>query len=289
MNNNRNHALGFVAVVSTLALLSGCAITRELRTIDGAVPSSTLGEIHRIAASAEGDQLLIAAHTGVWTTTFDGTSWQAPQPSGSTEDLSELAVLSDGTLVGIRHEDASQLLTSDDAARTWTTSQMPAGAAYSELTAGGGTLFASNAGKLQTSDDLGETWTTLGETEIGSMSASQTDGQLLWIIGSDGLVESRDGGERFSDVPDSPQTTLVTSTADESHPGSIATTGGDRRIWTREGADEPWRAKGRYVGTARLLTYVPGDTPYLAIVDDRGLIVSPDYGYSWTALTEGTK
>ena len=280
--------LAGAATVTALVLLSGCTATRDLRTLPDAVPRSDIGQIHALAPSSSDDTLYIAAHTGVWSTSFDGQDWQTPTRLPVNQDLSALAVFGDGSLIGARHDtsEASTVMSNDEGS-SWNEVPLPAGANIERLAAGDTAVFAYDGANtaLMRSSDTGQTWTELASTGVEGLAAYQGSDDLVWAIGGDGLVASRDGGVTFDDIPDTPQSKLVTSAGDDSHPAAVATAGGDRRIWTHAGTDEPWRAQGRYVGTATAISYVSGRTPFLALVDDRGLLVSDDYGYGWTALT----
>lgn len=295
MNNTQRRvhlsAVSGIAVLG-VALLSGCVPTSSIvHVVDAAPEPIELGVIHALEADPLDGSLYIAAHTGLWRAGYsDGGVMEAPQPISTGTDLTSIAALPDGTLVGAPEElDGSTVLGSTDGGATWRTISAE-GFIPSLLDVSGERLIGYDAENdtLRSSDDLGITWTELGSIRLRDLTIASSDSSRMWVLGEANLSVSSDGGASFAKVANTPALAWIAAGGTADHPSELIALSTKNRVWLRESDDEAWRAQGRYVGSATAMAYFTGDAPYLAIVDERGLMMSSDLGYRWTALTEPT-
>lgn len=280
-------AAGATAVASALAL-GGCMPTTGVRTADDAADARAIGEIHALEFDPTDGGLLIAAHSGLWRAEFDADGLGAPQPINARIDLATIAAFPDGTLVGVTDDTGPGATTelSADSGGTWEPVESDE-FAPTMLDAAGARLvgYSGEDDSIRTSDDTGKTWAEQSRADIRDLAVAAGDPSRIWVLGEENLADSSDGGGRFEKVRDTPGLSRIVAGGDADHPVELVAFGADRRVWTREGDDEAWRAKGQYVGDVSAVAYSAADAAYLAIVDDRGLLVSTDLGYRWTALT----
>jgi hypothetical protein len=265
-------------------VMTGCVPTRELRTVSDAPALEELGEVHAISADPANGRLYVAAHEGIWVAERPDSDWQALDRVGDVDAVAVI-IADDGTLFASAHsEEEGALLSSDDGGAAW--KAVDGEPIVADLLRSSGATLAAHDGRnqsLRVSRDEGLTWEPRTTTAVRDLAVDLTDGDRMWILGGDGLEQSTNGGRDFSPVRNTPQLARIASAGGD---GKLVALAQDRgRIWTWDGDDSAWRAKGRYSGTATALAYSDGDAPYTAVVDDRGVLVTDDFGYSWTALT----
>ena len=272
-------------VVVAAVLLAGCVPTRDLRTVDNAPSIQDLGEVHALAVDPQSGRLYVAAHEGIWVAERSQSEWQPPERIAD-QDLIALAVGDDGTMMATADSDAeSALLTSEDGGATWA----PIDGELIDadlLRIGDGRVYAYDDADraLMSSDDGGRSWELRNTVDLRDFAVDRGDADRVWLLGGDGLQQSTDGGANISRVRDTPQLARIAWAGEESHEALVALAANRGRIWTRDGDDSAWRAKGRISRSATALAHYGGAEPYTAVVDERGVVVSEDFGYSWTAL-----
>ena len=270
-------AASALAFASTIAL-SSCARSETVQIAPSSVTLGDLGQVHALEFLAPNDSLVIAAHDGIWVMRSSDEGYEAPVQT-STTDIIDLTALEDGRQLGSSHAESDQaeaLLTTADVA-TWTLVNAESARAPSIIETAEDTLigYFPFDGTLRASDDDGYTWETQTELDTGSLAYDR--GGILYAIGEGGLLRSADGGRTFDQERDEPNLLRVVTAS--SIRGLIGI-GADRRVWTRANAQSVWRATGRVEGDPG--PAASSDEAVLALIDDRGLVISPDAGYTWT-------
>ncbi|MCU1424508.1 MAG: hypothetical protein JWM51_799 [Microbacteriaceae bacterium] len=142
--------------------------------------------------------------------------------------------------------------------------------------------FDSGAGRISVSTDGGATWKQGAEIAIRDLSADPAVPGTVYATTAEGLVLSVDYAATFTALPDTPPLFLVDAMGDTSL-DSLVGVDVDGRVWAATGAGS-WRVTGTVSGQAQALTFVAGPDPALIVVDDRGVVVSPDMGTTWRTL-----
>ena len=275
---NRKIRAASVLALASAVTFSSCARAETVPIAPSSITLADLGQVHALAFLPQDDSLVIATHHGVWVMPSSSKGYEAPEQT-STTDLIDLAALDDNRLLGSGHAESDEeaaLMTTNDLA-TWTLVNADSAQTPSIIETAADTLigyFPSDS-TLRASDDTGDTWHTQSELDTSSL-AYDGDG-ILYAIGDGGLLRSTDGGRTFDQERDEPNLLRVVGTSTTR--GLIAI-GADRRVWARANEQSAWRATGRVQGEPGAVA--SSDEAALALIDDRGLVMSPDTGYTWT-------
>ena len=267
-------ALALASVVT----FSSCARAETVPIAPSSVTLADLGKVHALEFLPVEDSLVIATHQGVWVMRSSDEGYEAPEQT-STTDLLDLTALDDGLLLGSSHAESDQeaaLMTTADLA-TWTLVNAESAQAPSIIETAEDTLigYFPSDGTLRASNDGGDTWDTQSELDTGSLAYDRAG--ILYAVGEGGLLRSTDEGRTFNQERDEPNLLRVVAA---SASGGVIGIGADRRVWTRANERSAWRATGRVEGDPGAVA--SSDDAMLTLIDDRGLLISPDAGYTWT-------
>ena len=275
--NRTIFAAAALALASAMAL-SSCARSETVQVAPFSVTLGDLGEVHALEFLPQDASVVIATHDGVWVMRSNDEGYEAPVQT-STVDVIDLTALEDGRLLGSSDAESDQepaLVTTVDLA-TWTLVNAESAQAPSIIEAADDTLigYFPSDGTLRTSDDGGYTWNAQSSLDTGSLAYDGVG--ILYAVADGGLQRSADGGRTFDQERDEPNLLRVLAASPR---GGAIGIGADRRIWTRADARSAWRATGRVEGDPGAAA--SSDTTVLSLIDDRGLLISPDTGFTWT-------
>lgn len=182
------------------------------------------------------------------------------------------------------------LITSLDGATTWKTLSLGGEADFHDLavvTDPSGTVriygYNAGTGTVMFSDDGGNSWIAGAKLALRDLAADPTQPGTVYATTAEGLAMSIDNGASFALVPDAPALYLVDTWQDSETVGLVGIAA-DGKVWVKTGA-ESWRpTTGVVAGEAEALTYTSSPTPALLVADDRGIVVSRDFGVTWRVL-----
>ena len=277
-----------VVVAASTMILTGCSTQGDLQVQASETTLADLGVVHAIEIVPATGAILVAAHNGVWAIERDGAAVAAPLQLAS-EDLTDLAIVSDGTLYAISETAVGRgggLVRSVDDGVSWSAGPTIAENVPSMLAASGHQLIAyfSSDQTVRTSVDGGESWTVRSSIELRTIAPDPTDVRTIFAIGDGGLLRSMNGGDDFEQIRDAPDLRQVAVLGGPEHDGGLIGATRDQRVWSRLSEQDAWRTTGHSTGAVATLAYASRPSPLLAIVDERGLALSEDLGYRWTVV-----
>lgn len=279
--SRRRSAIAAGVAVAALGL-AGCADAGAAPTPSSAPPEASLAaleHVHEVAFS--GEDLLIASHQGVYA--VDLESGALDLVGGTRFDAMGMAVTDAGVLasghpgaqvddvfvapnvglIGLDGEEWASISLSGEVDFHALTASAD-GAAVAGLPSGETAVLASGDG--------GATWQRGAQLEARDLVFTD-DGGLVATT-ADGLMRSTDGGATFAAVEDAPLLVLIAADAD----GFVGVDAEGAVV--RSGTDG-WQTLGATEGAAAAIAVADG---MLAVVDDRGLVISRDDGDTWEVL-----
>lgn len=181
------------------------------------------------------------------------------------------------------------LITSTDGAETWQTVSLHAESDFHDLAAirlSSRELrvygYDATRSTVRVSDVSGETWTDGATLELRDLVVDRADPDGVLATTANGLMVSDDAENTFTPLTSAPSLYLLDAVDPASGGGFVGVdTGGI--IW-HSGKDDAWISVGRTQGVPEALAFVGGQTSWLLVSDDRGVVASDDFGSSWTPL-----
>lgn len=216
-----------------------------------------VGDLGRIAVSFDG-----------------GSSWQRPE-SGTTQDLWDVDVRSDGTALAVG--DAGTILRSTDWGTTWTS----VGAATALLRGvhvhpDGTAVAVGHGGLIRRSTDHGATWSTRASgTTVDLVDLSMPSAEVVYASGIDTLRKSVDGGASWTAI-----TTMAAASVTGTSRVAAAT---DDTVWLFQahvgGWDASWAARSTDGGATWTRPFA-GNWPMVSspLALDSGTVLIPGEG-----------
>ncbi|ARJ07550.1 hypothetical protein B5808_19315 (plasmid) [Cnuibacter physcomitrellae] len=284
-------------------MLTGC-------TSQDAPPGDTaseFGHVHGLGYDPGAGIVFAATHLGVWAlpaselpSSFGAGSLASP-PDGvplliedRRQDTMGFFVTNDGLLLASGHPDPTDtaaptnlgLISSDTAAREWTTVSLAGEADFHDIAAtttstGASRIYGYDAtrGLIRISDDGGTTWSDGATMDLRDLTIDSTNPDRVYATTASGVQISDDAARTFTAMPDAPALFLI-ATTDTGLVG-IDTSG---VIWASDGAG--WIQGGTVTGEPQALAFVSGSAPWLLISDDRGVVATADLGATTVPLVK---
>jgi hypothetical protein len=276
-------------------------------TTPSAEPAIEFEHTHGLGYDPSTGIVFAATHTGVWElptnrlpSSFGSGSLVSPPNDAPIliedrqQDTMGFFVTETGTLLGSGHPDPADpaapanlgLITSDDAARTWTAVSLTGEVDFHDIaatTAPSGALrvygYDATRATILISDDNGTTWSDGAALELRDMTTDPSNPDRIYATTAAGLQVSNDVARTFTPVADAPALVLIDA-SDTGYVG-IDTAG---IIWSNDGAG--WVQGATITGSPQALDYVGGSEPWLLISDDRGVVATADFGATTVPLME---
>lgn len=268
-----------VAAVGVL-LLAACGTDPTSAGADGA-PDRPMGHIHGVAWDETSDQVVVAAHGGLFRIDEAG-----PAPVGPSIDLMGFAIGPDGAYLGSGHpgpgaelDEPVGLIRSTDGGRTWAPVSRAGESDFHGLTAGAG-LVAGFDGELRVSTD-GRDWQTRSTPAEPHVLAASPAGSRLLATTADGLLASEDRGASWAPVG-TPELLLAVDWADDETVVGVGLTG---RVVVSADAGATWTPGPREFGEVSAVHAYrdAGSLVVLVVAGDR-VLRSTDGGATATPL-----
>jgi len=291
--------------------MSSCASTSAPETASDST-NAEFGHVHGLGYDPTTGRTYAATHNGVWLlptgalpATF-GNGEPNDQPAGAPQQIADRAqdtmgflVTDTGLLLGSGHPDPQEqptlnppnlgLITSKDGAETWQSVSLRAETDFHDLTAiplptGELRIYGYDATRstIRVSDVSGKTWTDGATLELRDLVVDRSDPNRLLATTAYGLMVSEDAAKTFTAVTDAPSLYLVDA-LDLASGGGFVGVDTDGTIW-HSGNDGTWISVGTTQGVPEALTFVGGQTPWILINDERGVVASDDFGATWITL-----
>lgn len=264
------------------------------------------GHIHAFGIDASSGTAYVATHAGVWKlppldsepvaqADLDG-------PIGGTA-MDAMTFTMDGTAMYLSgHPDPAEypdldpanlgLLVSNDRGLAWKSLSLWGDTDFHDLAVfreGGGGVrvygYVSETGTIRSSLDSGASWTDGQTGDFRDIAADPTIAGTVYATSADGLMGSADDGTTFTRIPDAP-TLLLVDTARMDQTTLIAGVDVKGNVWVKAaGAD--WRSTGSLQAIPTAFALSDGAEPVLLAADERGVVVSSDFGANWRVLIQG--
>lgn len=266
----RQTALFALTIAAVAVGTTACAPSTEPQASAAGPP--TIGHVHGIEAAPDGDDILIAAHGGLYRLVEGG---RLDGPIGGDDFDAMGFTVVDATMFSSGHPGERTppelgspnlgIIRSDDGGSSWSPVAFTGESDFHVLTAGtDGTLFgiASGAPELLASRDGGQSWSTAAALSAVDLVVTE---QGLVAATEQGLQVSTDQGESFASIEGSP----LLYSVDALSTGALV--GVDTsNVVQRQTADGSWEEVGSVEGVAGALSVVGDDRIVLA--DDRGIV-----------------
>lgn len=238
-----------------------------------------LGHVHGLGINPGDGRLYVAAHSGV----YEVVDGRPKLIADRAQDTMGFDITGKDSFIASGHpataEEVNPLgfITSDDAARTWTSVSL---AGVADLHAidvaddGSVVAYDSTRGLLIRSTDDGRTWDVLLQN-VSLIDVAAQRGQAFTVLAStsDGRTLSVDADGTSTPVTNNPGLTFL----DVMTNGTVVGLGVDGRIWVQRGTN--WTSPSQVEGTPEAIS-VAADTWYVAT--SAGIVASDDDGITWT-------
>jgi photosystem II stability/assembly factor-like uncharacterized protein len=235
--------------------------------------------VHGLGINPGDGRLYVAAHSGV----YEVVDGQPKLISDRAQDTMGFDITGEDSFIASGHpataEEVNPLgfITSDDAARTWTSVSLAGVADLHAIdVADDGSIVAydSTRGLLIRSTDDGRTWDVL-QKNVSLIDIAAQRGQKFTVLAStsDGRTLSVDAAGTSTPLTNSPGLTFLDVTIN----GTVVGLGVDGRIWVQRGTN--WTSPAQVEGTPEAIS-VAADTWYVAT--SAGIVASDDGGTTWT-------
>lgn len=253
-----------------------------------------------------------ATHHGVWLLsteelpdtygngTPDTSGGEETQPiAGRAQDTMGFLVTETGLLLGSGHPDPAEepslspanlgLISSTDGAETWDTVSLRGETDFHDLAAAplpSGELriygYDAERGTIRVSDTSGTTWIDGAALQMRDLTTDPGNPARVFATTAAGLMVSDDAAQTFAPAIGAPALYLVDA-ATASTETDIVGVDTQGNVW-HSTAEGPWISGGTTQGIVEALTVVGGQSPWILVSDDRGVMASADYGQNWIAL-----
>lgn len=303
---------GGAVIVGLAAALAGCAPTPAApATGTPETTTAAFEHIHGLGADPSTGATYAGTHQGVWQipTELLPDSYLAgapdagvvrPTPSnGPAFDAMGFTVAAPGLLLASGHPGSDQstlaapnvgLISSEDAASTWTNVSLAGETDFHDLDAvtlptGALRVYGYDAadGTVSISDDDGSSWSAGAAVALRDLAADPANPEQVFATTEGGLTVSADAGRTFEPVPGSPMLYVI-DVQDAAAGGGVVGIDPDGVVWRQEAGAGTWTRGGQTEGSPEALSFVGGSAPWLLAADRRGVVASDDYGLTWTVL-----
>ncbi|GAB4098445.1 F510_1955 family glycosylhydrolase [Sinomonas halotolerans] len=240
------------------------------------------GHVHGLAASADGERLLVATHEGV----FDASSG-APELISDPDDFMGFVGDPDGTLWASGHPGHGSdrpnpvgLVRSEDGGRTWTTASSEGVSDFHSLAVTEAGLVGFDGRLLRT--PTGESWTEVDADVRPAMLGGHPSTKTVLATTEKGLFTSPDGGARWFAVPSAPLLQFA-ALADAERAVGVTP---DGVVYSSADAGVSWTRVGELGSRATALTAAaePGGPVRVWAATLDGLVESADGGATFAPL-----
>lgn len=278
-------AVAVASWISVLGLTSCAALSQRE---PGHAEEIALEHVHGLAEDPDGEGVLIASHGGIYRLDSLSASAELTGPLAGLDFDAMGFVRSGDVLYASGHPGPTTpdifgdphlgLIRSTDVAETWQNVSLAGQADFHALTVteeAPQRLFGLDFSTLRRSDDGGNTWTDLGTLEARDLLISPQDPNTLYATTEEGLAISRDSGATFEIDSTAPRLVLVTSLDDR-----LAGIAADEYLVYQTPAGE-WRQGG---ATQQPQAVIATSDGRIVVADRRGIVVTEDFGKTWTVL-----
>ncbi|TFD32262.1 F510_1955 family glycosylhydrolase [Cryobacterium cryoconiti] len=304
-----------VITLGLAAVLAGCtpapAAPATGATDTDATTTAAFEHIHGLGADPSTGATYAGTHQGVWQIPTDllpdtyltgapDAALTGPTPSdGPAFDAMGFTVAAPGLLLASGHPGSGQstlkapnvgLISSEDAASTWTNVSLAGETDFHDLDAvalESGALrvygYDAAAGTVSISDDDGASWSSGAAASLRDLAADPADPDQVFATTENGLVRSDDAGRTFGPVSDAPMLYLI-DVQDTTAGGGVVGISPEGVVWYQATRSGIWTRGGQTEGTPEALAFVGGSEPWLLAADGRGVVASDDFGLTWTVL-----
>jgi len=287
---------------SVAAAIAGCSGAPDDAQESPGAGGEGFGHIHGLGVDTTSETAYVATHTGVFelpALNSDPVSvgdLEGPIAGRAQDTMGFTMVGAD--MFGSGHPDPAEepaltppnlgLITSTDAAQTWTSVSLRGQTDFHDLAVAPGQSgdvriygYDATSGAVMVSRDGGTSWTEGATVALRDLTVDPADPDTVYATTGDGLAVSTDAGATFRLVADAPALYLIESLSDGN--GGMIGIAVDGTVWVRTGA-AGWQSTGSAGGSVQAMTYIGTPTSLLLVADDRGIVVSDDRGATWRVL-----
>lgn len=272
-------------------MLTGCSTGGETPE---ASAREAFAHVHGLAFDPHDDQLTVATHEGIYK--LDGDAFTVSGPIGDLDIDAMGFTLVNGTAYASGHPGPNTpesfgsphlgLIRSTDQGKTWSTLSLAGDVDFHALAVDRYNPeiiygLSSSDATVYRSDDGGNSWEKGAELMARDLAAPTGSSGAVFATTDAGLARSSDGGATFQLVPDAPALFLITN--DGSQDGRLVGVDTEGNLWRQSVGDGAWTPEGAVEGVPQAMTVEPGTTR-LVVADDRGIVLTEDYGRTWSVM-----
>jgi hypothetical protein len=297
---DRSLAIGLLILSG---LLSGCVSGDGSSTLSPSPrEASSFGHVHGLGVHPGTGVVYAATHAGVFELPAIAEMPVAVDElsgpiAGRSQDTMGFVMVGD-VMFASGHPDPMEdpsvepdlgLIQSVDSGQEWRSISLAGEADFHDLVvvevAGGPTtVYGYEASReiVMVSLDGGVSWSEGATLALRDLTVDPAFPGTVYATTAAGLAISTDYGGSFTLLPNAPVLTLVEATPDTT--GSLVGVGDDGTIWRKPGATADWQPTGTAVGVVEAMTFALRPQPVLVVADDRGIVVSADWGLTWASI-----
>jgi len=259
-------------MIAAVAIATTACAPRTSPEASTSAAPPTIGHVHGIEAAPNGEDILIAAHGGLYRLAEGG---RLDGPIGGDDFDAMGFTVVDETMFSSGHPGERTppelgspnlgIIRSDDGGSSWSPVAFTGESDFHVLTAAAdGTLYGipSGAPELLSSQDGGQTWSTGAVLSAVDLVATE---QSLVAATEQGLQVSTDQGATFASIEGSPSLYSV----DALSTGALVGVDTSNLV-QRQTADGGWEEVGSVEGVVAAMSVVGDDR--IVLVDDRGIV-----------------